>query len=64
MCVTDCHDMTLAVKVVLNLNTANQPTNISKAFTRLQIWYVLDRAENIVGIGENAQFQHLRLFAQ
>ena len=26
MCVTDRHDMTLAVKVALNLNTANQPT--------------------------------------
>ena len=23
MCVTDCHDMTLAVKVALNLNTTN-----------------------------------------
>ena len=27
MCVTDLHDMTLAVKVVLNPNTTNQPTN-------------------------------------
>ena len=26
MCVTDRHDMTLAVKVVLNPNTTNQPT--------------------------------------
>ena len=26
MCVTDRHDMTLAVKVALNLNTTNQPT--------------------------------------
>ena len=26
MCVTDCLDMTLAVKVVLNPNTTNQPT--------------------------------------
>ena len=25
MWVTDCHDMTLAVKVALNLNTTNQP---------------------------------------
>ena len=24
MCVTDCHDMTLAVKVALNPNTTNQ----------------------------------------
>ena len=28
MCVTDRHDMTLAVKVSLNLNTSNQPTTI------------------------------------
>ena len=27
MCVTDRHDMTLAVKVALNPNTTNQPTN-------------------------------------
>ena len=26
ICVTDCHDMTLAVKVALNPNTTNQPT--------------------------------------
>ena len=26
MCVTDRHDMTLAVKVALNSNTTNQPT--------------------------------------
>ena len=26
MCVTDRHDMTLAVKVALNVNTTNQPT--------------------------------------
>ena len=26
MCVTKCHDMTLAVKVALNLNTTNQPS--------------------------------------
>ena len=29
MCVTDRHDMTLAVKVALNLNTTNQPTNLA-----------------------------------
>ena len=27
ICVTDCHDMTLAVKVALNPNTTNQPTH-------------------------------------
>ena len=27
MCVTDRHDMTLAVKVALNPNTTNQPSN-------------------------------------
>ena len=27
MCVTDRHDMTLAVKVALNPNTTNQPTS-------------------------------------
>ena len=27
MCVTDRHNMTLAIKVALNLNTTNQPTN-------------------------------------
>ena len=27
MCITDGHDMTLAVKVTLNPNTADQPTN-------------------------------------
>ena len=26
MCITDRHDMTVAVKVALNLNTTNQPT--------------------------------------
>ena len=29
MWVTDCCDMTLAVKVVLNLNTTNQPKQVS-----------------------------------
>ena len=29
MCVTDRHDMTLAVKLALNFNTTNQPTNPS-----------------------------------
>ena len=28
MFVTDRYDLTLAVKVALNLNTSNQPTNV------------------------------------
>ena len=32
MCVTDRHDMTLAVKVALNPNTTNQPTNQTNLF--------------------------------
>ena len=32
MCITDRHDMTLAVKVALNPNTTNQPTDISDKF--------------------------------
>ena len=31
MCVTDRHDMTLAVKVALNANTTNQPTIIYRS---------------------------------
>ena len=27
ICVTNCHDINLAVKVALNPNTTNQPTN-------------------------------------
>ena len=30
MCVTNRHDMTLPDKVVLNLNTTNQPTKLNK----------------------------------
>ena len=33
LCVTDCHDMTLAVKVALNPNTTNQPTEITSIFS-------------------------------
>ena len=38
MCVTDRHDMTLAVKVALNPNTTNQPTNwadVSQYFSQV-----------------------------
>ena len=34
MCVTDRHDITLAVKVAFNPNTTNQPTNAS--YTRFE----------------------------
>ena len=30
MCVTDRHNMTLALKVALNPNTTNQPSQLSK----------------------------------
>ena len=33
MCITDCHDMTFAVKVVLNLNTNNQQTKLQMAIS-------------------------------
>ena len=36
MCVTDRHDMTLAVKVVLNANTTNQPTKFCKVHAVLK----------------------------
>ena len=38
MCVTDRHDMTLAVKVALNPDTTNQPTCIS--FMIILSWYL------------------------
>ena len=41
MCVTDSHDMTLAVKVVLNPNTTNQPTNSTYIRIRLMIAILL-----------------------
>ena len=34
MCVTDSHDMTLAVKVALNPNTTNQPASKLGTFPR------------------------------
>ena len=33
ICVTDRHDMTLVVKVALNPNTTNQPTNLTDNFS-------------------------------
>ena len=42
MCITDCHDMTLAIKVALNPDTTNnQPTNDKLIFEVkcvLKIW--------------------------
>ena len=39
ICVTDCHDMTLAVKVALNPNTTNQPiTGKEKHWKRMESW--------------------------
>ena len=70
MCVTDRHDMTLAVKVALNPNSTNQPTIILKAVAHDKInvteisKFVLKRVENIVGKGENAGYQHFLLLAQ
>ena len=51
ICVTNHHDMTLAVKVALNPHTTNQPTELTL--------YQTTKIENIVGKGENACYQHL-----
>ena len=48
MCVTDRHDMTLAVEMALVLNTTNQP---------IPKW-----VENIVGKGEIARYEQFLLF--
>ena len=57
MCVTDRHDMTLPVKVVLNSN-ASSTTAQSIADNKLNVTGmmipVFDRIENIMGKGENA----------
>ena len=61
MCITKRHDMTIAAKVALNPNTTNpmfrafadDKSNVAKIMTS-----ILNRAENIVRIGENAGFQH------
>ena len=37
MCVTDRHDMTLAIKLALNLNTTNQKCNYNIIFIILYI---------------------------
>ena len=38
MCVTDRHDMTLAVKVALNPNTTNQPIRLCAGIFLLSVW--------------------------
>ena len=55
MCVTDRHDITLAVEVALNPNTTNHST-----FNDPRKIHV----ENIVRKGENAGNQHFLLFQQ
>ena len=39
MCVTDPHDMTLAVKVAFNLNTTNQPINQPSGLESLSVFF-------------------------
>ena len=55
--VTNCHDMTLAVKVVLNPNTTNQH---NECIYKIEIR--LGRVETIVDKVENAGFQHFSPF--
>ena len=38
MCVTDRHDMTLAVKMALNLNTSNQLIQQVKGWISIWAW--------------------------
>ena len=63
MCITNRHDMTLAVKVVLNPNTTNQ---IALADYKIKLdkmrIFVFDRVECTVQKGENAGYQHFLLF--
>ena len=78
-CVTDRHDMTLAVKVTLNPNTTNQPTlpnakildqSKLKALAdetinvNKKLKLVLGRVENILGKAENAGYQHFLLLSK
>ena len=60
MCVTDRHDVTLAVKVVLNPNTTNQPNSWQRAVGGIpfitilsdsslnKFIFMLDRVKNLV----------------
>ena len=41
MCVTDRHDMTLAVKMVLNPNTTNQPIEVSSVSSQFVVIIII-----------------------
>ena len=68
MCVTNCHDMTLAVKVALNPNTNNQPPLFSEVMNHLDFKNSLPNnkilnlsklkafADNIINMTENLKF--------
>ena len=43
MCVTDRHDMTLAVKVVLNPNTSNQASKVLLNFFKSCVFLTLSQ---------------------
>ena len=45
MCITDGHDITLAVEVVLNPNTTNHPANIDQLAQRGQNNCMTDRSQ-------------------
>ena len=76
MCVTDRHDMTLAVKVALNPNTTNQPTKttifsiqreiiITSLFRKLTKVLTNDFKTDITGISDSLAkilFLQLSLF--
>ena len=46
MCITDHHDMTLAVKVALNPNTINQPTKLG--FVELMVSKMANKMANVL----------------
>ena len=65
MCISDRHDMTLAVKVTLNPNTTNQPVKAfvdDKINVTIKLKFVSESIENILGKGKNAGYQHFFLF--
>ena len=45
MCVIDCHDMTLAVKVALNPNTINQACSVQSS--KLTLYYIDTHADRL-----------------
>ena len=69
MCVTDRHDMTIAVKVALNPNTTNQPTKLKEFADDIFKFDESDGkfskwVENTVGKGEIAHDEQFLLFPQ